>query len=83
MSETEKIREFVQNNLAALFDEGSTPADDDNLFELGFVDSLFAIQLVSFVEQEFGIQMSEEDLDIANFSSINRVVAFVMRKRKL
>lgn len=51
--------------------------DDDNIFDKGFVNSLFAMQLVSFIESEYDIALSNEDLDITNFSSINAIEALV------
>lgn len=81
MSATEIIRQFLLANLLA-FDEDLTIEDDENIFESGFVDSSFAIQLVLFVEEEFIIPISDEDLDLANFSTINRIVDFIERKKK-
>jgi acyl carrier protein len=69
----------MQDNLITLNDD-QTLSDDDNFFELGFVDSSFAMQMVLFVEEEFGITVTDEDLDLMNFSSITRVVQFVDRK---
>jgi acyl carrier protein len=79
LSVDEIIRQFLLFNLLA-FDEDLTIEDDENIFESGFVDSSFAMQLVSFVEEEFKITITDDDLDLANFSSINRIVQFVERK---
>ncbi|MEV5880468.1 phosphopantetheine-binding protein [Streptomyces sp. NPDC052101] len=54
--------------------------DDDDIFELGFVSSMFAMQLVSFVEHEFGITVENEDLELEHFRSISALDAFVSRK---
>ena len=54
--------------------------DDENLFELGIVNSLFAVQLMTFVERKFGIEIGTDDLDIENFKSINATASFVTRK---
>lgn len=54
--------------------------DDQDIFALGFVNSLFAMQLVLFVEQEFGISIDNEDLDIDNFRSINAIVRLVQHQ---
>jgi methoxymalonate biosynthesis acyl carrier protein len=54
--------------------------DDDNLFETGIVNSLFAVQLMTFVEKTFAIEVEMDDLDIENFKSLNATAAFVMRK---
>jgi methoxymalonate biosynthesis acyl carrier protein len=53
---------------------------DDEIFSLGFGNSLFAIQLVAFVEREFGIEIGSEDLDMENFHSIQAIANLVERK---
>ncbi len=55
--------------------------DNDDLFESGIVNSLFAVQLMTFVEKTFGVEIGMDDLDIENFKSINSTAAFVARKK--
>lgn len=55
--------------------------DDDDIFENGFVNSLFAVELVAFTENTFGIEIEDEDLDLANFNSIDALAGFIERKR--
>ena len=55
-------------------------ADDDNLFESGIVNSLFAVQLMTFIEKTFAIEVGLDDLDIENFKSLNATAAFVVTK---
>lgn len=54
--------------------------DDDNLFESGIVNSLFAVQLMTFIEKTFAIEVGIDDLDIENFKSLNATTAFVLKK---
>jgi acyl carrier protein len=54
--------------------------DDDDLFELGIANSLFAIQLMTFIEKTFALEVEMEDLDIENFKSLSASTAFVMKK---
>jgi acyl carrier protein len=54
--------------------------DDDNLFESGIVNSLFAIQLMTFIEKTFSIEVEMDDMDIENFKSLNATTAFVLKK---
>lgn len=54
--------------------------DDQDIFEMGFVNSLFAMQLVLFVESEFSIALDNEDLDIDNFRSVNAITDLIQRK---
>lgn len=56
------------------------PGDDQDIFALGLVNSLFAMQLVNFVEKEFGISVEQEDLEIENFSTINAIASLVQHK---
>ena len=56
-------------------------ADDDDLFESGIVNSLFAVQLMTFIEKTFAIEVGMDDLDIANFKSIAAASGFVVRKQ--
>jgi acyl carrier protein len=54
--------------------------DDEDIFALGFVNSLLAMQLVMFVEKEFGVTVEDEDLDLDNFRSIDAIAQLVERK---
>ena len=76
----EKIRQFIEANLVVFEDEAEF-TDGDNIFEMGFVNSLFAMKLVSFIEQEFGIEVDNEDLEISNFSSVDRIVGYIENKK--
>ncbi|EPC8410310.1 MULTISPECIES: acyl carrier protein [Bacillus cereus group] len=55
-------------------------SDDDDIFALGYVNSLFAMQLVMFVEKEFSIKIENSDLDLENFRSINAITEMVNKK---
>ncbi|MEV6441230.1 acyl carrier protein [Amycolatopsis sp. NPDC051716] len=60
---------------------GNTPGPDEDYFALGLVNSLLALELVAYVERRFGIEVAVADLDLDNFRTMNRVTAFVLRKR--
>ena len=55
-------------------------AENDDIFALGFINSLFALQLVAWVEKEFEIQIEDEDLEIENFNTIEAIANLVARK---
>jgi len=74
-----RIRDFIRNNLN-IFDGNVEFDDSDNIFAAGFVDSLFAIELVTFLEEEFSIEIQNEDLEIDTFQSVDNMVAFVEEK---
>ncbi|SFS02520.1 acyl carrier protein [Anaeromicropila populeti] len=76
-----EIREFIGENLL-IDDENVTFTDDDNYFQMGFVNSLFAMKLVDFVEQKFDFEIENDELDIKNFSTINNLVELIQKKLK-
>ena len=55
--------------------------NDDSLLESGMIDSLGVLDLVSFIETEFQITVADDDLTPENFQTIERMMAFVDRKR--
>jgi acyl carrier protein len=55
--------------------------DDDDIFSVGAVNSLFAMQLVMFVEKEFDLKVHDDDLDIDNFRTLNALSDLVQRKQ--
>jgi acyl carrier protein len=52
----------------------------DDYFALGLINSLFALELVNFVEQRFGLVVEVEDLDLDHFRTIDRLTDFVTAK---
>jgi acyl carrier protein len=72
------IRNFLSRSFA-----GRDVADQDDIFALGFANSLFAMQLVAFIEKEFGIDIDSEDLEMDNFRTIQAMSALVARKKSL
>ena len=71
----EEIRGFIQRSIQV-----PQLADDDDLFATGIVNSLFAVQLVTFIERKFALEMQPEDLKMGNFRSLNAATAFVQKK---
>ena len=54
--------------------------DDEDIFASRLVNSLFAMQLVLFIEKDFQIKVENEDLDLKNFNTLNSISAFIERK---
>lgn len=79
MDRYEIVKNFIQQNLI-IFEEDVEIQADDNIFALGFVNSLFAMQLLQFIEREFAITVDNEDLEIANFSTINKIISLIDKK---
>lgn len=69
------IRDFVGRAL-----NDRPLGDDEDIFASGFVNSLFAMELVTFVEGTYGITIESEDLDLDNFRTVSNIAALVARK---
>ncbi|MEN3329685.1 MAG: hypothetical protein V7638_4492 [Acidobacteriota bacterium] len=70
-----KIRAFLSGYIHA-----ANWSDSDDIFAMGFINSLFAMQLVMWIENEFGVTVENDDLEIGNFNSVDNIAAFVARK---
>ena len=71
-----ELRNFIEQNLEV---DDVSFTDDDNYFEQRFVNSLFAMRLVNFVEDKLDIEVDGDDLALDNFATINRVMSLISR----
>ncbi len=75
----------LANQISALFSERlhlQVPSLDTDLIDTGLVDSLTFVEFLAQLEQEFGVQVSLEDLEIDHFRTIARIAAFVATKSR-
>lgn len=73
------IEAFLQKRLGS----GIRLNPEDDIFKLGLVNSLFALELVVFLENTFGIKVENKDLDLKNFSTLNNLEQFIGKKKSL
>jgi acyl carrier protein len=57
------------------------PADDDDLFAAGVLDSFATIELIAVLEEIFGVTLPNEQLTLQNFQTISSLGALVDRLR--
>lgn len=72
---TDRIREFLYQFISI-----KDIDVDQDLFQSGLINSLFAMQLVIFLEQEYGFQIANEDLNLDNFRTLEAISRFVVKK---
>ena len=72
---SQQIRSFVFSNFPASKDRFVD--DTTSLLESGIVDSLGVLDIVSFLESEFGLLMNDDELIAENFDSIAALTSFV------
>ena len=79
MSEAkDKVRSFIVENF--LFGNDGGLLDDSSFLDEGIIDSTGVLELVNFLEEEFGIAVKDEELIPENLDSIANVVAYLERK---
>lgn len=71
-----QIKEFLSR-----FFKNHDLQPEEDIFALGFVNSLLAMQLVAFVEKELGVRVEDEDLDLDNFRTIQAISNLVAKKQ--
>jgi acyl carrier protein len=72
------IREFVITNF--LFGQDNGLKDDDSFLEGGIIDSTGVLELVAFLEQQFGISVADRELLPDNLDSVEKASRFVSAK---
>jgi acyl carrier protein len=76
----ERIREFIVDNFAVDGRETNLGADTP-LIETGIVDSMGVVEVVEFLEDEFDIEVDDEEVLPENLNSVTHIVAYVRRKQ--
>lgn len=79
MEQREKIRKFIEENLIQ-YDEDVVFTDEDNIFAKGFVNSLFAMKLLNYIESEFSIIVESDEMELSNFTSVNQIMNYLNKK---
>ena len=64
-----------------LLQSDATLADDSLLIESGILTSLQTIELVGFIDAEFGIEVEPEEINEEEFRSLRTIAALIERKR--
>lgn len=76
----DKIKKFISENF--LFTTSiDLIADDQAFMESGIVDSTGILEIVNFVEEEFGIQLEDDEIIPENLGSITQLTNFISGKQ--
>jgi acyl carrier protein len=73
--------EHTLRNFLSRFIRDHELKNDEDIFAAGFVNSMFALQLVQFIERQFGFNIESEDLELDNFRSLDAMTRFIERKQ--
>lgn len=74
------VRGYIGDNF--LFDKNAADLPGDASFlDLGIIDSTGVLEIILFIEQEFGIKMEDHEMMPENLDSVNNIVRFVAARR--
>jgi len=81
MEHKQTIREFIVENF--LFGDSNGLADDTSFLEEGIIDSTGILELVTFLEETYGINVEDEELIPENLDSIVNVEQYLSKKLEI
>ena len=76
-----QVRNYVVDNFLMGLQAASL-RDDTSFLGAGILDSTGFLELVSFMEATFGIEIRDEEMVPENFDTLNAIEAYTQRKRK-
>jgi len=74
----QQVREHIVTNI--LLGDDTAFDGDTSLHESGILDSTGFLDVVAFIEEQFGVEISDDELDPENLGSLNRMASFIERK---
>jgi acyl carrier protein len=78
MDSSSEVRNFIVENF--LLGDGDLLKDDTSFIEEGIVDSTGILELVFFLEENFGISIEDHELVPENMDSLRSISGFIDRK---
>ena len=80
MSVEQKIRDYILDNY--LFtDDQSALSNEDSFLDKGIIDSTGIMEVIFFLEEEFGVQVDDEEMVPENLDSVKNIVSYIGRKQ--
>jgi len=77
-----QVKSDIRNYIVEyfLYGQDNGLGEDTSFLEKGLIDSTGILELVSFIEEKYGISVEDEELIPDNFDSINKLSAFIAKK---
>jgi acyl carrier protein len=79
MSTEAKLRIFIMENYMFTEDQ-SALKNSDSFLDMGIIDSTGIMEVILFIEEEFDIEIDDEEMIPENLDSIDNIVAFLAKK---
>ena len=75
----QRVRQFITSNFYVA--DAASLTNEMSLLDQGIVDSTGVLEVIAFLEGEFGLHVADEEMLPDNLDSIDKIAAFVKRKQ--
>ncbi len=79
MNIKEKLTQFFEENF--MIELGNGFGEDDSFLESGIIDSTGVLELVTFLEDDLGIKVKDDEIVPDNLDSLNNLEAYIKSKK--
>jgi acyl carrier protein len=79
MDVQDRVKQFIVRNF--YISDPTELAADTSLIAGGYVDSTGMLELIAFLEREFGIHIQDQEMVPENLETLARIAGFVERKK--
>lgn len=79
MSVEDKVRNYILENY--LFTEDQSELNsEDSFLEKGIIDSTGILEIIFFLEEDFGMSIDDDEMIPENLDSVNNIVKYINSK---
>jgi len=79
MTVQDRVKQFIVENFYIA--DAAEIGDDTSLITGGYVDSTGMLEVIAFLEGEYGFAIADTEMTPANLETIGRIASFVTHKR--
>lgn len=76
----DNLRRFIQDNFLYM-KPGLQVTDDDSLLKRGVVDSMGVLEVLTYLDETFGVTPANDEVTEANLGSLKAMARFVAARR--
>lgn len=80
MSVEQDIRKYMLENFLFTEDDDELK-NTDSFLDSGIIDSTGILEVINFLEEEFNIQVEDDEMIPENLDSVNNILAYVSKKQ--
>jgi len=73
-----RVRQYIVDNF--LYGDDNGLKNEDSLLDKGVIDSTGIVELLSYVEDVYDLEVADEEISRDNFDSIDKLSSFIETK---